>query len=131
MKIARNENRTQEPREPLTRSARVAPGLPAAGAGERFARTVKQKKQAARAQFETAERLRDDRWRAKPEAHRTRRDYQKVIDAYRKVYYTAPSSVKADASVLAVAELLDDQGRILNDPKSFQRCHWTACLPAP
>jgi N-acetylmuramoyl-L-alanine amidase len=84
-----------------------------------FARTVAQKKQAARAQFETAERLRDT-LEGKPESQRTRPDYQKVIDAYRKVYYTAPNSIKADASVLAVAELLDDQGRILNDPKSFK-----------
>lgn len=84
-----------------------------------FARTVAQKKQAARAQFETAERLRDA-LEGKPESQRTRPDYQKVIDAYRKVYYTAPTSIKADASVLAVAELLDDQGRILSDPKSFK-----------
>src|SRR5689334_22964718 len=84
-----------------------------------FARTVAQKKQAARAQFETAERLRDS-LESKAEAQRTRQDYQKVIDAYRKVYYTAPTSAKADASVLAVAELLDDQGRIFSDPKSFK-----------
>ncbi|HEY1527012.1 MAG TPA: N-acetylmuramoyl-L-alanine amidase [Candidatus Angelobacter sp.] len=84
-----------------------------------FARSVKQKKQAARTQFETAERLRDS-LESKPEAQRIRQDYQKVIDAYRKVYYTAPTSVKADTSVLAVAELLDDQGRILNDPKSLK-----------
>jgi N-acetylmuramoyl-L-alanine amidase len=84
-----------------------------------FARTVAQKKQAARAQFDAAERLRDA-LESKPESQRTRRDYQKVLDAYRKVYYVAPTSAKADASVLAVAELLDDQGRILKDPKSFQ-----------
>ena len=84
-----------------------------------LARSVKQKKQAARAQFEAAERLRDS-LESKPEAQRTRLDYQKVIEAYRKVYYTAPTSVKADSSVLAVAELLDDQGRILNDPKSLK-----------
>src|SRR6476646_1994141 len=84
-----------------------------------FARTVAQKKQAAVAQFETAERLRDS-LESRPEAQRTRQDYQKVIEAYRKVYYTAPTSAKADASVLAVAELLGDQGRILNDPKSFK-----------
>ncbi|HVG90976.1 MAG TPA: N-acetylmuramoyl-L-alanine amidase, partial [Alphaproteobacteria bacterium] len=83
------------------------------------ARTVAQKKQAARAQFETAERLRDS-LESKAEAQRTRQDYQKVIEAYRKVYYTAPTSVKADASVLAVAELLDDQGRLFSDPKSFK-----------
>ena len=83
------------------------------------ARTVAQKKQAARAQFETAERLRDS-LENKAEAQRTRQDYQKVIEAYRKVYYTAPTSVKADASVLAVAELLEDEGRIFSDPKSFK-----------
>jgi N-acetylmuramoyl-L-alanine amidase len=84
-----------------------------------LARTVQQKKQAARAQFESAEQLREA-LDGKPEAQRTRHDFQKVIDAYRKVYYTAPTSAKADESVLAVAELLGDQGRILNDPKSFK-----------
>ena len=83
------------------------------------ARSVRQKKQAARAQFEIAERLREA-LDGKSESDRTRHDYQKVVEAYRKVYYTAPSSVKADASVLAVAELLEEQGRILNDPKSFK-----------
>jgi len=84
-----------------------------------FARTVAQKKQAARAQLETAERLRDS-LESKPETQRTRRDFQKVIDAYRKVYYTAPSLAKADVAVQAVAELLEDQGRLLSDPKSFK-----------
>src|SRR5215831_20064239 len=86
-------------------------------AGE--ARTVKQKKQAARTQFETAERLREA-LDGKPESRRTHSDYLKVMEAYRKVYYTAPNSDKADAAVLAVAELLDDQGRVLNDPKSYK-----------
>jgi N-acetylmuramoyl-L-alanine amidase len=84
-----------------------------------FARSVREKKQAARAQFEVAERLRaalDN----KAESSRARADYEKVLEAYRKVYHTAPTSVKADASVLAVAELLEEQGRILNDPKSFK-----------
>ena len=84
-----------------------------------FARTVAQKKQAARAQLETAERMRDS-LESKPEAQRTRKDFQKVMDAYRKVYYTAPSLAKADVAVQAVAELLEDQGRLLNDPKSFK-----------
>jgi N-acetylmuramoyl-L-alanine amidase len=84
-----------------------------------FARTVAQKKQAARAQLETAERLRDS-LESKPEAQHTRKDFQKVIDAYRKVYYTAPSMAKADVAVQAVAELLEDQGRLLSDPKSFK-----------
>ncbi len=84
-----------------------------------FARTVAQKKQAARAELETAEHLRDS-LESKPEAQRTRKDFQKVMDAYRKVYYTAPSLAKADIAVQAVAELLEDQGRLLNDPKSFK-----------
>jgi N-acetylmuramoyl-L-alanine amidase len=84
-----------------------------------FARTVAQKKQAARAQLETAERMRDS-LESKPEAQRARHDFQKVIDAYRKVYYTAPSLAKADIAVQAVAELLEDQGRLLSDPKSFK-----------
>ncbi|MCU1255384.1 MAG: N-acetylmuramoyl-L-alanine amidase [Candidatus Angelobacter sp.] len=84
-----------------------------------FARTVAQKKQAARAQLETAERLRDS-LENKPETQRTHKDFQKVIDAYRKVYYTAPSLAKADVAVQAVAELLEDQGRLLSDPKSFK-----------
>jgi N-acetylmuramoyl-L-alanine amidase len=82
------------------------------------ARTVQQKKQAARQQFETADRLREA-LNGKRESLRTRRDYQKVIEAYRKVYYTAPNSIKADTAVLAIAELLDDQGRVLKDPKSY------------
>jgi N-acetylmuramoyl-L-alanine amidase len=82
------------------------------------ARTVQQKKQAARTQFEAAERQREA-LAGKPESQRTRGDYQKVMDSYRKVYYTAPSSIKADAAVLAIAELLDDQGRVLHDAKSY------------
>src|SRR5260370_13071599 len=56
----------------------------------------------------------------KYEYRRTRRNFQQVIDSYRKVYYTAPNSNRADASALAVAELLEEQGRILNEPKSFK-----------
>jgi N-acetylmuramoyl-L-alanine amidase len=82
------------------------------------ARTVQQKKQAARQQFETAEHLRQA-LNGKRESQRTHREYLKVIEAYRKVYYTAPNSIKADTAVLAVAELLDDQGRVLKDPKSY------------
>jgi len=83
------------------------------------ARSVKQKKLAAAAQFQTAERMREALG-GKPQSQRSRKDYQRVLDAYRKVYYVAPNSAKADASVLAVAELLDEQGRVFNDPKSFK-----------
>jgi len=46
-----------------------------------------------------------------PADQRTRKDYLRVADAYRKVYYVAPASSKADASVIAVAEVLADMGR--------------------
>src|SRR5215813_4431640 len=84
-----------------------------------YARTVKQKKQAAAVQLQAAERLRES-LNGKPESQRTRRDYDRVLDAYRKVYHTAPTFNKADAAVLAVAELLEEQGRVLNDPKNFK-----------
>ena len=82
-------------------------------------RTVKQKKEAARVQYQVAQGLREA-LNGKPESQRERREYDKVLDAYRKVYHTAPTFNKADASVLAVAELLEEQGRVLNDPKSFK-----------
>ena len=68
------------------------------------------RKQQARTQFETAERMREA-LNGRPESERTRRDYQKVADAYRKVYYVSPASSKADASVVAVAEILAEMGR--------------------
>jgi N-acetylmuramoyl-L-alanine amidase len=82
-------------------------------------RTVAQKKQIARTQFEEAERLREA-LNGKPERTRTKRDYQRVMDAYRKVYYVAPTSNRADASALAVADLLVDFGRRFDDEKSFR-----------
>ena len=68
------------------------------------------RKQAARTQFETAERMREA-LNGRPAEERTRRDYQKVADAYRKVYYVSPASSKADSSVVAVAEILAEMGR--------------------
>ncbi|MFZ3213764.1 MAG: hypothetical protein WA188_19840, partial [Terriglobales bacterium] len=45
-----------------------------------------QKRQVAASQFETAERLRES-LNGRPAGERTRREYQRVIDAYRRVYY--------------------------------------------
>lgn len=81
-------------------------------------RTVAQKKQIARTEFDTAEKLREA-LNGKPERARSKRDYTRVIDAYRKVYYTAPTSSKADAAALAVGELMAEYGRAFNDQKSF------------
>jgi N-acetylmuramoyl-L-alanine amidase len=88
-------------------------------AGPALATSTAHKRQLAASQFETAERLRES-LNGRPSNERTRREYQRVIDAYRRVYYTSPVSRKADPSVVAVAELLAEMGRTLNDPKASQ-----------
>jgi N-acetylmuramoyl-L-alanine amidase len=70
----------------------------------------------AREHFATAERMREA-LNGRPPAERTRRDYQRVINAYRNVYYGAPTSTKADPSVVAVAETLVEMGRRFGDDK--------------
>ncbi len=77
------------------------------------------RKQQARTQFETAERMREE-LNGLPQRERTRREYQRVTDAYRRVYYTSPASSKADASVVAVAELLAEVGRSFHDERSLR-----------
>ena len=84
-----------------------------------FAASVQVKKQQARTQFETAERMREE-LNGLPQRERSRREYQRVMDAYRRVYYTSPTSSKADASVVAVAELMAENGRAFNDEKSLR-----------
>ncbi len=56
----------------------------------------------------------------RPTRDRSRRDYQRVIDAYRRIYLGAPSSSKADPSVVAVAELQVEMGRRFDDDKILQ-----------
>lgn len=70
----------------------------------------------AREHFATAERMREA-LNGRPAADRTRRDYQRVLNAYRNVYLGAPASAKADPSVVAVAETLVEMGRRFNDDK--------------
>jgi N-acetylmuramoyl-L-alanine amidase len=70
----------------------------------------------ARDRFEAAERMREALNGRLP-ADRTRRDYQRVINEYRSVYYGAPTSTKADPSVVAVAETLVEMGRRFDDDK--------------
>jgi N-acetylmuramoyl-L-alanine amidase len=70
----------------------------------------------ARDRFATAERMREA-LNGRPPADRTRHDYQRVINAYRNVYFGAPTSVKADPSVVAVAETLVEMGRRFDDDK--------------
>jgi len=70
----------------------------------------------ARERFAAAERMREA-LNGRPPADRTRRDYQRVVNAYRNVYYGAPTSTKADPSVVAVAETLVEMGRRFDDEK--------------
>jgi N-acetylmuramoyl-L-alanine amidase len=68
----------------------------------------------ARERFAAAERMREA-LNGRPADERTRRDYQRVLDAYRRVYFGSPASTKADPSVVSVAELLVEMGRQFND----------------
>ncbi|HEX9119996.1 MAG TPA: N-acetylmuramoyl-L-alanine amidase [Terriglobales bacterium] len=81
-------------------------------------RTTAQKKQTARTQFDNAERMREA-LNGRAVSERSRRDYNRVIDAYRAVYFTAPTSNRADASVVAVAELMVAVGRQFRDEKAL------------
>ena len=70
----------------------------------------------ARDRFAAAERM-QEALNGRPPADRTRHDYQRVINAYRNVYFGAPTSTKADPSVVAVAETLVEMGRRFDDAK--------------
>ena len=70
----------------------------------------------AGSQFTAAEHLRET-LNARPAEQRTRHEYQRVLDAYRRVYYGSPTSTHADASVMAVGEVLTEMGRRFEDDK--------------
>jgi N-acetylmuramoyl-L-alanine amidase len=73
----------------------------------------------ARENFARAERMREA-LNGRPAKQRARRDYQRVIDCYRRVYFGAPTSSKGDASVVAVAELQVEMGRQFDDNQILQ-----------
>jgi N-acetylmuramoyl-L-alanine amidase len=64
--------------------------------------------------YERAERLREA-LEARSQSARTRQDYNRVLNAFRAIYHTDPAASKADASVLAVAGLLAEEGRVFSD----------------
>jgi N-acetylmuramoyl-L-alanine amidase len=87
----------------------VLPGLPAHARshhGEAWARD----------RYAAADRMREA-LNGRPPAERTRRDYQRVINAYRYIYFGAPTSTKADPSAVAAAEILVEMGRRFDDNK--------------
>ncbi len=69
--------------------------------------------------FDRAQRLRAA-LEAHPESQRTQLAYNRVLDAYRAIYHGNPASPKADASVLAVAELLTEEGRHFSDQRMLR-----------
>jgi N-acetylmuramoyl-L-alanine amidase len=73
----------------------------------------------ARAQFADAEHLRQQ-LEARPAQALTRSDYDRVINAYRRIYFEAPNSTKADPSVVAVAQLLEEKGRHFDDQATLR-----------
>ena len=70
----------------------------------------------AREHFTAAERMREA-LNGRPPVERTRRDYQRVLNAYRNIYLGAPVSTKADPSVVAAAEVMVEMGRRFEDDK--------------
>jgi N-acetylmuramoyl-L-alanine amidase len=74
----------------------------------------------AREHFAAAERMREA-LNGRPPSERTRHDYQRVVNSYRAVYLGAPTSSKADPSVVAVAETLVEMGRRFEDDKILNK----------
>jgi N-acetylmuramoyl-L-alanine amidase len=68
----------------------------------------------ARSQFAAAQRLHQS-LEARPAQQLTRADYERVINSYHLIYFEAPSSTRADPSVVAVAQLKEEMGRRFED----------------
>src|ERR1035437_9015927 len=73
----------------------------------------------ARQQFTKAERAREA-LNGRPVGERTRREYQRVIDSYRRVYFGSPASSKADPSASTTSELMVEMGRRFDDNKMLR-----------
>ena len=83
------------------------------------ATSVHRKKQIALEQYHKALQMREA-LNGRPKDERTPEDYERVIEAFRKVYHIAPTSTRADASALAVGDLLTEQARLTQDEKGFK-----------
>ena len=69
----------------------------------------------ADSQFAAAEQM-QEALEGRPLETRTRNDYERVISAYRRIYLGAPTSGRADPSVVAAAQMTEEMGRRFNDP---------------
>ncbi|MGH9776038.1 MAG: N-acetylmuramoyl-L-alanine amidase [Candidatus Acidiferrales bacterium] len=79
---------------------------------------AQQKKAAARAQFERAEKLRTA-LEGQPLQLRTLREFQNAVSAFHKVYLITPHAVEVPPALMAEAELYQEMGRQF-DPQYFQ-----------
>ncbi|MGC2163884.1 MAG: N-acetylmuramoyl-L-alanine amidase [Silvibacterium sp.] len=74
---------------------------------------------AAQSPFAQAQQMREA-LEGMPEQERTHSDYERVMNAYRAIYHSNPSSPHADASVVAVAELLAEDGRVFHNNRALR-----------
>jgi N-acetylmuramoyl-L-alanine amidase len=70
-------------------------------------------------QFAAAERM-QEALEGRPLESRTQLDYERVINAYHRVYLGAPNSGRADPSVVAAAQMTEEMGRRFNDPDTLR-----------
>ncbi len=77
-----------------------------------------QKRVAARAQYEKAEKQRTA-LEGKPQKERTLKEYSQLVAAYRRVYHLSPQAAEVTTSLQAVGELYQEMGRLF-DAKYFQ-----------
>lgn len=68
----------------------------------------------AAAEFSKAQQL-HTALESRPAQQLTRADYERVINAYKQVYLGSPTASKADPSVIASAELMEEEGRRFAD----------------
>jgi N-acetylmuramoyl-L-alanine amidase len=85
------------------------------------------KQQTALEHFEKAVQLRTA-LEAKPVRLRTAKEYLKVINEFRSVYWTSPASSKADDSMYAIVELYQSMARDLKDDIYFSSAIKTCAL---
>jgi len=77
-----------------------------------------QKKAAARAQYEKAEKQRTA-LEGRAQRERALKDYAQLVTAYRRVYLLSPQAPEVTSALLAVGELYQEMGRLF-DEKYFQ-----------
>ena len=83
------------------------------------ASSTEEKLEQARAYFQQAQEARQA-LEAVPTEERTRKQYASVVEAFRRVYYTAPTYGNNTECLMAIGELYQEMGRRWEQPKDFQ-----------